>query len=145
MKKHVFFGLIIIFIGLMIAIGPQMIFPVCEKVNSGAEMNKPAATYSEMKCHRMAQAEIGAGGLIAFTGLFLSLFKDMKIRLGLSLLLLLSGLIALLLPTYLIGVCANSAMQCRILTLPALSILSITVIILSLANSFMLFKQSKGE
>lgn len=77
-----------------------------------------------MKCRWTAQAELGIGLLISVLGALLIVFKSKQIRIGLSLSAALNGILALLIPTVLIGVCENAHMTCRALALPALSVLS---------------------
>jgi hypothetical protein len=133
MKNRLLTGILFIILGGLIAIGPQTIFPVCEVHMAGpASMSIPAGTV--MKCHWAARAELGVGFLIGLIGVFLIIFQSRQIRLGLSLALILNGILALLIPTALIGVCSSAHMTCRSLTLPALIIISSVIIVASAAN-----------
>jgi len=103
-------------------------------------------TDSVMKCHWTAQAELGIGILIALLGAFLIIFQSKQIRMGLSLALGLNGILALLIPTVLIGVCGGAHMPCRSLALPALTVLSSVVIVTSAVNAVYLFiSNRKGQ
>jgi hypothetical protein len=82
-----------------------------------------------MKCHWSAQAEIGVGAVIAVLGIALIVFTSAKIRLGLVIGILLSGVHALLIPHALIGGCAVDTMTCRKITFPAITVISILLII----------------
>lgn len=166
MKNRLFTGVLFILLGLLIAFGPQTIFPVCgvhtskqpavqdsasdghQNVPSGSMQMTPAsedagqqmtAGKTVMKCHWTGRAEIGIGLLIALVGFFLLVFPSVQVRLGLSLALVPGGILALLLPLALIGVCGSSKMTCRSLTLPALILLGGIAIAASLANMIYLY------
>jgi hypothetical protein len=117
MLKHVI-GIIFTALGLLIALGPQFLFKVCEPMGENF-----------MKCHWTAQAEIGVGAVIAALGIALTVFASVKIRLGLVTGILLSGINALLLPHALIGGCAMDDMPCRKIAFPAITVIGILLII----------------
>lgn len=167
MKNRLITGVLFIFLGGLIALGPQTFFPVCGahtseqaseqglgKMDEHQSMNVKSDEYTGkqasmttinmvMKCHWTAQAELGIGILIALLGVFLLIFQSGQIRLGLSLAVILNGVLALLIPTALIGVCGSINMTCRSLTLPALTILSSIVIVTSAANVFYLIDSDR--
>jgi hypothetical protein len=93
-----------------------------------------------MKCHWTGQAEIGAGILVALLGGALIFFSDNKVRLGLSISVILSGILTLLLPTALIGGCAMETMSCRSVTFPALTVIAILTIVGFAANTVYLYR-----
>ncbi|PYG88535.1 uncharacterized protein DUF4418 [Ruminiclostridium sufflavum DSM 19573] len=131
MKNRLSSGILFVVLGLLIGVGPRTIFSVCPVGNM------------PMSCHWSAMAEIGAGMLIALTGALLLLIQNAQIRLGLSFTLFLSGVLALLLPTVLIGMCGSVHMDCNKLTLPALVILSALVIVTSAVNIISLLLNEK--
>lgn len=133
MKNRLFTCILFVVLGFLIAVGPQTIFPVC-----------PVGDIP-MKCHWTARAELGAGALVAVTGILLLLFSNSKVRSGLSLSLVFSGIFALLIPTTLIGVCGGVHMDCNKLTLPALIILSGIVIVAAAINSLYLLSSKTKE
>lgn len=171
MKTRLIFGILTIALGILIAWGPQTIFPICgieTHSDSGSNMSadientdsvstemssanstkadaasQGTAMSSPMKCHWTGRAEIGVGTLISLIGLLLILFRSKQIRFGLSLALGLNGILALLLPTRLIGVCGSTRMSCRALTFPALIVLSGLIIVIAVFNSFYLYKSDK--
>jgi hypothetical protein len=109
----------VIIFGLLIALGPQFLFKVC-----------PVVDGMYMKCHWSARAEIGIGGpLIAGLGIALIFFANPKIRLGLTVGIFLSGVLALLIPHALIGGCVMHNMPCRKITFPAITVISILLLI----------------
>lgn len=129
--------------GLLIALGPQFIFPVCEIPGGSHGLKEPASMITPMICHWTARAELGAGLVIAFQGLLLILFSGSQIRFGLNAAIGLNGILALLLPSVLIGVCGNTRMNCRSLTLPALVIFSTFVIAGSVINGIYLYQTGR--
>ncbi|MDR0637917.1 MAG: DUF4418 family protein [Spirochaetaceae bacterium] len=118
MKNRIISGGGVLVFGLLIALGPQFLFKVC-----------PVMGDMIMKCRWSAQAEIGIGALIAVLGIALGFFADPKIRLGLTIGVLLSGVLALLIPHALIGGCAMHTMPCRKITFPSITIIAILLLI----------------
>lgn len=120
MKKNKISGLIYIILGLFLAISPQLIFPVC------------ATTEKIMKCHWSAQAEIGIGLIIVTIGILLILSKSSETQIFLALISAVSGIIATLIPTFLIGGCKKSEMLCRTSAFPAIYFTAAVLILFSL-------------
>ena len=129
MKNKYVVGALLLVLGLLIAFGPQSIFPVCE-------FNPEKA----MKCHWMAQAELGVGLVIAVIGVLQMVMDHAKVRQGLSMAAALLGVLVLLLPLKLIGVCMNVHMRCVTLTRPALLMLGIATILVGGLSAFALSK-----
>jgi hypothetical protein len=174
MKNRIISGILFIILGGLIAFGPLTIFPVCGvhttettttqgsmtmaghtsiqsegkmvmETGEGSGTQTSMAKSTVMKCHWTAQAELGIGILIALLGIFLLFSKSSDVRLGLSLALILYGLLVLLIPIALVGVCGSLNMSCRSLTLPALIILSSAVVFTAAANVYYLYhSRSKG-
>ncbi|MDR2419562.1 MAG: DUF4418 family protein [Treponema sp.] len=119
MKNRIIGGGAAIVSGLLIALGPQFLFKVCAPMENG----------SFMKCHWSAQAEIGIGSLIAALGIALVFFANTRIRLGLTIGIFLSGVLALLIPHTLIGGCAMHSMLCRKVAFPSITVISILLLI----------------
>jgi hypothetical protein len=133
MKNRLITGIAIVILGLLLAVGVQTIFPVCE---AGEKI---------MKCFWTGRAASGIGGVIAVIGIFLLIFKDKRTRIGLLLALIPLGIYALLIPNLLIGVCGGAHMNCRALALPAITIISATVTVFSAASAIWLLKTDKGR
>jgi hypothetical protein len=131
MKNRIISGGAVIVFGLLIALGPQFLFKVC-----------PVVDGMYMKCHWSARAEIGIGGpLIAGLGIALIFFANPKIRLGLTIGIFLSGVLALLIPHALIGGCVMHTMPCRKVTFPAITVISILLLIAAALNTLYLARK----
>jgi hypothetical protein len=117
MKKRIF-GIVFAVLGLLLALGPQFLFKVCQPMG---EMI--------MRCYWAARAEIGVGAVIAVLGIALIVFTCSKVRLGLVIGIFLSGINALLIPHAIIGGCAMHTMPCREIAFPAITVISILLLI----------------
>ena len=132
MKNRIISGAAAIIAGLLIALGPQFLFKVC-----------PVVGDMIMKCHWSAQAEIGIGGLIAALGIALVIFSNPQTRLGLTIGIFLSGILALLIPHVLIGGCSMHGMACRKITFPAITVISILLLAGMAFNGLYLTRKKK--
>jgi hypothetical protein len=132
MKNRIVSGGAVIVFGLLIALGPQFLFKVC-----------PAADGRIMKCHWSARAEIGVGALIAALGAALIIFANPKTRLGLTIGVFLSGLLALLVPHGLIGGCSMHSMACRKVAFPSITVLGVLLLIGSALYAFYLARKKE--
>jgi hypothetical protein len=132
MKNRIASAVAAIVAGLLVALGPQFLFVLCEPKEDG----------SWMTCHWTGQAELGVGFLIALLGIALLIFADNKVRLGLSIAISLARILALLLPTVLIGGCAMEQMQCRVITFPSLIVISTLTIVGFTFNAFYLLRSA---
>lgn len=119
MKIRIIGGSAAVVLGLLIAAGPQFLFKVCGLTADGGFM----------RCHWSAQAEIGVGSLIAALGLASFFFASSKIRMGLTIGIFLSAVLALLIPHGLIGGCGMHSMACRKVAFPAITVISILLLI----------------
>ena len=130
MRKNYIFGALFVIAGLFIAIGPKTIFAVC---NSDGEMT--------MKCFYVAQTELAIGIAIAVLGVVLAILKDSAAQITASIALALNGIITILIPDVLIGVCKSAHMHCNAGTRPALNILGAVVIILAILGAVLFRKK----
>ncbi len=158
MRNRLISGIALILLGVLLALGPQTIFPVCgvhkESTNSmqssiatqssESEMSSAKMT-SKMKCYWTARTEIGIGAMIAVIGVLLLLIGDSRIRIGLSIAALLNSFFSASIPTILIGVCGSKHMSCNKLALPAILILSSFTAVLLIINIIYLFKTHKQQ
>jgi len=126
-------GILFILIGLLIAIGPQTGFEPCQGL-----LELTSGRFVPMRCHWAAAAETGIGGAIALLGIFLLLFSKLSVRFGLNLGIAVFGIVAVLIPTKLIGVCITKTMQCNVLMQPMLMVTGGIVIAAALVNVYLL-------
>jgi len=142
MKKSIISGSVVVVLGLLIALGPQFLFRVCSPIISpevptadcggcGCIGDGGFAAYYPT-CHWAAQALLGMGMLIAALGIICLLVQsDPKTRLGLFVGVFLSSIIALGIPNALIGGCGVETMACHRVAFPAVSIISIVLLVYS--------------
>lgn len=121
---------IIIIFGLVVGIVPQ--FTDCQSQGRAIELGNGRTI--PMKCHWSAQAEIAvAGPLLAVGGLMGFSQRKESLR-SLSILGILLGAFAILIPTYLIGVCASFEMLCNSLMKPIMIFGGTVVLVASLVG-----------
>ncbi|KAA8830770.1 DUF4418 family protein [Bifidobacterium tissieri] len=116
MKNKLFASIPSIVFGVLIAVAPQTFAYVCKV----GEM--------PMACHWTAQAEIGVGSLIALLGV-VALFVSPQIRIGLNIGVVLGAVLAIAIPTVLIGVCPGAMMHCHMVARPTLIVLGVLSIV----------------
>lgn len=122
-----FWALLFLALGIAVMVVPETVFPVCSH-----KIQTASGGFIPMKCFWTARAELGAGGLIACGGFFLACFSSPRIRAGIALMLLPAGLLTMLVPTWLIGVCPGETMPCHMGTQPALCLLGGVTILAAL-------------
>lgn len=130
MKKLIFY-IVIIACGILIFAGPTYLFKVCA----------PGCCSSYPECHWLQKAMLGMGMIITALGVFLFIFNDNKIQLGMTIGLFLVGIITLLCIYVIIGGCTIKTMNCRLLTIPILTILGIIVTVYSGVNVLIMRKK----
>ena len=109
------FGITILVMALIIAIVPQ--FTTCE--SQGKAITLANGTTVPMKCKWTAQAELGTSVPLFAVGALMTTSRRKESRLSLSLLGIILGVIVMLIPTYLIGVC-QTLMVCHTIMKPVL-------------------------
>ncbi len=138
MKNRFFSGIVAAVLGLVILLVPLCIFPTCTKMIETA-----SGGTVPMKCFWSGRAEIGVGLLILCGGVLLVIFKSTLIRLGISMMAALTGVLGILVPIVLIGGCKMDTMPCRMTTFPALIVLCVLVVAFSSGNAIYLWRQNK--
>jgi len=118
---------IIIILALLIAIVPQ--FTDCE--SQGKMLTLESGKQVSMKCHWTARAEIAVGLPLLVVGLLMLAGKRKESIRNLGIVGAVLGLMAVLLPGVLIGVCSNDDMICNSLMDPALILMGVLVIVAS--------------
>jgi drug/metabolite transporter (DMT)-like permease len=94
-----------------------------------------------MKCGWTARAETGMGALIMIAGGLLIARGTPETRQAVGVFSIAFGILVVLFPTVLIGMCALADHPCRLLTQPALEILGIIVILI---GGFLLWKRENA-
>ena len=128
---------ILILIGLLVVLTPWYIFPVCEiaeksgtmQMDAGSDNGMNMNSGTHMKCWYTAEAETGVGALIILTGAALLALPGRVSRKTAGIIGGILGLIVILVPTVLVGVCSTPDAPCRIGTLPALILLGAITLI----------------
>ncbi|MBQ5431397.1 MAG: DUF4418 family protein [Lachnospiraceae bacterium] len=111
MKTRLLKGLVYIVLGLIASLGVATVFHVC-----------PAMKDMVMKCHWTGRVSIAVGIGIIIVGILTILAKERAFADGLAVAAILLGILLILLPTVLIGVCPGAHMHCHAATRPALII-----------------------
>lgn len=107
---------LMIVLALVIGIVPQ--FTSCE--SQGSSLTLANGRQIPMRCHWTARAEVAVAAPLLVTGLMLAFSKRRETQRMLSGLGVLSGILVILLPTVLVGVCANPEMLCNAIMKPTL-------------------------
>jgi hypothetical protein len=122
-------GGLLVLLGIVIALTGWYIFPVCEM--HGLFTETKTGVKLPMPCGYTARAETGIGALIVVAGGLLLARNTSETRLAVGVFSLACGVLVVLFPTVIIGMCRLADHPCRQLTLPALEILGVTVIIIA--------------
>jgi hypothetical protein len=109
------FGLTILIMALIIAIVPQ--FTTCE--SQGKAITLANGNSVPMKCKWTAQAELGTSAPLFAVGALMTSSRRKESRKSLSVLGIILGVIVMLIPAYLIGVC-QTLMVCHTIMKPVL-------------------------
>lgn len=130
---------LLIILAVLIAIVP--IFSDC--VSAGRMLTLADGREIPMKCHWTGRAELGVGLPLLAVGstMFFSRRRESKRNLGLVGATL--GIVTILLPTVLIGVCGSPDMPCHSIMSPALILMGILVMGISLAVTVLNWRQEQ--
>ncbi len=124
----------IIAIVLMIAALALIIVPPLSNCASqGRAIQLPSGKNIPMKCLWTSRAEIGLGVLLLAVGALFFFSHELEARRFLSILALIVGILVVLFPTKLIGVCGNPEMVCRVFMKPTLLLIGIVTAVLGIA------------
>ena len=123
-------GIVMVLLALVLAIAPA--FTDCE--SHGKMLTTADGRSVSMKCHWTGVAEVAAAVPLGIAGIY-SLRRNRKETGRLAAIIgLAGGVMAILLPTVLIGTCANPAMVCNLLMRPVLLSAGILAVVSSAAT-----------
>ena len=121
-------AVLIVLLAIGIAVVPQ--FTDCQ--SQGRAIELPNGRTVAMKCHWTGEAELGLALPIAVVGGLLGFGRRRETYRFLGILGLVLGIVAILLPTLLIGVCASADMICNSVMRPALILMGTLISALSI-------------
>jgi hypothetical protein len=122
-------GVVMIITALMLAIAP--VFTDCE--SQGKALTTADGRSVSMKCHWTGVAEVAPAIPLALAGIYALIGRRKETTRFAAIIGAVSGLLAILLPTLLIGVCGNPMMTCNLLMRPILLAAGILAIVASVA------------
>jgi hypothetical protein len=129
-------GIVLMILAIGIAVIPQ--FNNCSY--DGRSLILDNGKMVPMKCLWTARAELATGASLLVVGVMVTVSRAKESRRNLSVMGAVLGIVAILLPTYLIGVC-QSKMDCNIVMRPAMAALGS----LSIAGSLISLVVSRGR
>jgi len=130
MDKTSVAGIIMMILGALLIFGPWFLFPVCETEGMWIKPGIP------MPCGYTARAEIVLGALVVIVGALLLWVKSRETRIVLGVMGVAMGVLSILVPVQIDGVCANQTHPCVLETRPALIVIGAVVILVSLLVVF---------
>ena len=124
MNKIRLTGIVIAVLGLLTALIPTVIFKVCEAMDG-----------KFMKCHWTSQTEVAVGIATLVLGVLIVLSKEKAAGAAYAVASAINGVLVILIPTVVIGVCGSADMPCHSGTKPALIIAGALIIVTALINA----------
>ena len=124
MSKNKITGIVIALLGLLTALIPTVIFKVCAAMDG-----------KFMKCHWTSQVEVALGIAVLVLGLLTVLSKENAAASAYAVASAVNGVLVILIPTVVIGVCGSADMPCHSGTKPALIIAGALIAAAGLINA----------
>jgi hypothetical protein len=128
---------VLIILALIVGIVPQ--FTDC--LAQGQAIELPNGKSLPMKCHWTRQAEVAVALPLLAVGVLMLITRDRRTLRALAVVALVLGVSAILIPAYLIGVCASAEMICNMLMRPTLVFAGILIV----ATGFVALVYLRGE
>lgn len=122
------FAVVFIVLSIFLIIFPQ--FFDCE--SQGRAIELPNGKTVPMKCHWSAVGEIAVGIPLLASGIILLITKQRSVKISMGIMGIILGVMAALIPGYLIGVCGVGTMICRQVMLPAILLASGLVVLVGI-------------
>jgi len=132
-------AVVIVVLALVVGIVPQ--FTDCQ--SQGRSLTLETGKSVPMKCHWTAMAELGLALPTLAVGSLMGFSRKKETRRSLAVAGVALGAVVMLLPTALIGVCANPDMLCNALMRPALLLAGGLVVALSAAYGLLGMRQQE--
>lgn len=123
-------AVVIIILAVLIGVVPQ--FTDCQ--SQGKMLELPNGRQISMKCHWTARAELALAIPAAVVGGLLAFSRRRESARNLSILGIILGGMAVLVPTSLIGVCTSPDMACNSVMKPALILMGSLLLVMSLVT-----------
>lgn len=133
MSKNKITGIVIALLGLLTALIPTVIFKVCAAMDG-----------KFMKCHWTSQVEVALGITVLVLGLLIVLAKENAASSAYAVASAINGVLVILIPTAVIGVCGSADMPCNSGTKPALIIAGALIIVVALINTISYLASKKN-
>lgn len=124
MNRNRITGIVIAVLGLLTALIPTVIFKVCAAMEGMV-----------MKCHWTSRTEVAIGVATVVLGLLIVLAKEKAASSAYAVASAVNGVLVILVPSVVIGVCGSADMPCNSGTRPALIIAGSLIIVTSLINT----------
>ena len=121
-------AVLMVVLALIIGVVPQ--FTDCE--SHGLMLSLANGKQVSMKCHWTARGEIAVAAPLLFVGAMSGFSRRRETKRNLAIMGIVLGIAAVLLPTVLVGVCANPEMLCNSVMRPTLILLGSAVAVTSL-------------
>jgi hypothetical protein len=102
------------------------------EMDKGSMENMDSSSDSHMSCWFTARAEAGIGALVILSGLTLIALPGRNSRKAIGVQAIGLGLVTILLPTLLTGICPPASAPCRIGTQPGLIVFGIITVVTGL-------------
>jgi hypothetical protein len=134
-------------VGIVIIASALLIAGIGQFANCAAEGKSLALQNGKtapMKCLWTAQAELATGGALLVLGVVTALSKRKESQRDLGIMGLTLGAVTMLLPTVLIGVCADMSALCNQVERPAMILLGGIVMIVSAASLLASFRRTEA-
>jgi hypothetical protein len=119
-KNKLIISIIYLIAAIVYIFGPLTIFKICE------------AGDHPMKCYWSSKAEIGVAFILIVTAVLYYFSKTTREKTILSILAIALGVVAILIPSVLIGGCGMKTMPCQKSTFPAYYVTSAILIVVSI-------------
>ena len=124
MPRKLFAAISQIVLGALIVIAPQTFAHVC------------AIKDMPMACRYTARVALGLGVVIALLAI-IGFFAPSRVRAGLDIANAVLGVLVVLVPTMLVGVCRGSMMHCHMVTRPTLIVIGILALLFAVVAVYL--------